>query len=395
MTLLERSRQMEELHRLAAEAASGRGRLVLVEGEAGVGKTALVRQFTRALPGERRACCGARCDPCRCRVRSARWSTWRPRWAAAFERLLRAEAPRARSFRGAARRARRVHARPRVRGRPLGGRRHPGPPALPGRRLDTTRSLVVATYRDDEVGPRHPLRVGAGRPGDVRAPCAGLTLEPLTPEAVATLAAGSGLDAGELHRRTGGNPFFVTEVLAAGGDVAAADAARRRARPGRALCRAGPACPRSRGRARPRLRPALLAEVGVDDAALEECLASGVLTRDGGAGRLPARAVARRDPGRDAAGPRRRTARAGALGRAAAVSHGPDEFATLAHHAEAAGDGEAVLEFAPRAPPGGPPSCASHREAAAQYARALRWPDAPAAGGAGARSTSSGPTSAT
>lgn len=31
-----------------------------------------------------------------------------------------------------------------------------------GRRLGSTRSLVIATYRDDEVGPRHPLRVAIG-----------------------------------------------------------------------------------------------------------------------------------------------------------------------------------------------------------------------------------------
>jgi hypothetical protein len=38
----------------------------------------------------------------------------------------------------------------------------------------------------------------------------------LSHTAVATLARPQGLDAGELHARTGGNPFFVTEVLAAG-----------------------------------------------------------------------------------------------------------------------------------------------------------------------------------
>ncbi len=27
-----------------------------------------------------------------------------------------------------------------------------------GRRIDTTHALVIITYRDDDVGPRHPLR---------------------------------------------------------------------------------------------------------------------------------------------------------------------------------------------------------------------------------------------
>src|SRR5204862_5394741 len=81
---------------------------------------------------------------------------------------------------------------------------------------DTTRSLVVATYRDDEVGPKHPLRVVLG--DLATSECVRrMRLDPLTAEAVRDLAKDSGLDAHDLHRRTGGNPFFVTEVLASGG----------------------------------------------------------------------------------------------------------------------------------------------------------------------------------
>ena len=45
-----------------------------------------------------------------------------------------------------------------------------------------------------------------------------IKLEPLSPAAVATLAEPHGVDADELYRKTEGNPFFVTEVLAAGED---------------------------------------------------------------------------------------------------------------------------------------------------------------------------------
>ena len=44
-TLLERTPQLASLQGYLTEAAAGRGRLVLVSGEAGVGKTALVRRF--------------------------------------------------------------------------------------------------------------------------------------------------------------------------------------------------------------------------------------------------------------------------------------------------------------------------------------------------------------
>jgi predicted ATPase len=86
-----------------------------------------------------------------------------------------------------------------------------------GRRISGLPLLLVMTYRDDEVGTRHPL---AAAIGDV-ATSAAITrigLAPLSRDAVAELAAGSGLNATDLHRLTGGNPFYVTEILGAGPD---------------------------------------------------------------------------------------------------------------------------------------------------------------------------------
>src|SRR5262249_19162203 len=45
--------------------------------------------------------------------------------------------------------------------------------------------------------------------------CTRMRVPPLTPKGVAALAAGSEVAAERLHRITGGNAFFVTEVLAA------------------------------------------------------------------------------------------------------------------------------------------------------------------------------------
>jgi predicted ATPase len=47
---------------LATVASSGQGRIALVAGEAGIGKTALLRQFTAAAAGSARVL-WARCEP--------------------------------------------------------------------------------------------------------------------------------------------------------------------------------------------------------------------------------------------------------------------------------------------------------------------------------------------
>ena len=50
MLLLEREAQLASLAEYAAEARQGDGRLVLIAGEAGVGKSALVEQVQQGLP---------------------------------------------------------------------------------------------------------------------------------------------------------------------------------------------------------------------------------------------------------------------------------------------------------------------------------------------------------
>jgi predicted ATPase len=86
-----------------------------------------------------------------------------------------------------------------------------------GRRIQRTRAMLVVSYRDDEVGPRHPLRFVIG---DLpRADTHRMSLSPLSEPAVAQLARQAGQPSAGLHRITGGNPFFVTEALAAVADT--------------------------------------------------------------------------------------------------------------------------------------------------------------------------------
>ena len=83
-----------------------------------------------------------------------------------------------------------------------------------GRRLTDLRLLVVVTFRDDEVRAGHPLALVMG---DLAAASsvARMQVPLLSMQGVARLVhdTGSVLDASDVHERTGGNPFFVTEIL--------------------------------------------------------------------------------------------------------------------------------------------------------------------------------------
>jgi DNA-binding CsgD family transcriptional regulator/tetratricopeptide (TPR) repeat protein len=364
--LLEREQPLDELGRLAAEASSGRGQLVLVGGEAGIGKTTLVRRFSRTLPSGVRVLWGC-CDP-----------SPRPlgplidvadALGGGVGRLFDLEAPRARLFAGlrdvlAASThvlvVEDVHWADDATLDLLG---------YLGRRLDAIRSLIVATYRDDEIGPRHPLRVVLGDLATSDATW--LTLPPLSRDAVGRLAAGSGHDPHELHRRTGGNPFFVTEALAA--EEAALPPTLRHAILARVarLTASGRRALETAAVLGPRFPPALLAGMDVDDASFEESLRAGALVRD--AGHVAFRHELSREAILQTLSPAREVElHTRALAARRRLAADPDSLATLADHAEAAGDGSAVLEFAPAAARRAS-ALRSHREAAAQYSRALRW----------------------
>jgi len=89
--------------------------------------------------------------------------------------------------------------------------------ALIGRRLVRSPGCLVLTCRTDAIGERPEIRrvLGALPRTCVRR----IAPEPLSPDAVARLARRAGRDASELYELTGGNPFYVTELLATADDV--------------------------------------------------------------------------------------------------------------------------------------------------------------------------------
>jgi hypothetical protein len=72
----------------------------------------------------------------------------------------------------------------------------------------------VAEVTHGELDGGHPLTLVLGELATARV--ARLTIPPLSERTVGELAAPHDIDAAELHRQTSGNPFYVTEVLAAG-----------------------------------------------------------------------------------------------------------------------------------------------------------------------------------
>ena len=237
------------------------------------------------------------------------------------------------------------------------------------RRLRDAAVLLIATYRDDGLAAGDPLRVALGDLGSQRC-TRRVGLVPLSPDAVRELAGGSGLPAPELYRLTGGNPFYVTEVLRAG--MAEVPPSARDA----VLARAA----RLSGDAREvldvaaltgsRIEARLLESVtGCPPSVLDELLESGLLVGDGAWVRFR-HEIARLAVAHAVAGHRARRFTGWCWPRCApsGATTTPAWPSTRRRQATAA----AVLRYAPAAARRAA-RLASHREAAAQYERALRF----------------------
>ena len=241
---------------------------------------------------------------------------------------------------------------------------------LLGRRVAATACLVLVSYRDDELARDHPLRVALG---DLSTAAAvdRLPVRPLSREGVERLADGLGADVETVWRLTSGNPFYVRELLAHG---AAEIPATVRDLVLARLGQLGPqatAVVEATAIAPPSLDAALLLAVCGEAAdSVDECLSSGVLhTVDGG---VAFRHELSRAAVEDSLSPARRLA----LNRSVLLAltdppRGDADLARIAHHADEADDAEAVLRYAPAAAEQAA-SVGAYREAAAQYARALR-----------------------
>jgi DNA-binding CsgD family transcriptional regulator/tetratricopeptide (TPR) repeat protein len=372
MRLLERGHALGALEGWLAQVRSGAGRLVLISGEAGVGKTSLASEFTEQCRGTK-VLWGA-CDALTTPRPLGPLVDIAPALGGQTADRLRDEAPRDVLFTSLLDRLRDDHGTATIL---VIEDLHWADEAtfdllrFLARRIDRVRVLILATFRDDEMGPAHLLPVLLGDLAGSRL-VRRLPLEPLSRQAVATMVGVTGLDADHVHHTTGGNPFFVTEVLAAGGEdmpVTVRDAVLARAArlsdPARQVLEAAAVVT-------PPVETWLLAEAaGAESGHVDECVAAGMLHDR--RNRVEFRHELARLAIHQGLRPGRRsdlhTHTLSALRSRAPEVQDP---ARLAHHAEGAGDAAAVLAYAPLAARRAA-ALGAHREAAAQYARALRF----------------------
>ncbi|HEX2646799.1 MAG TPA: helix-turn-helix transcriptional regulator, partial [Candidatus Dormibacteraeota bacterium] len=236
-------------------------------------------------------------------------------------------------------------------------------------RIESSPGLVIATYRDDELARDHPLRVVLGelpRHGSI----ARIMLEPLSPDAVAALAGTRDIDPVELHRATAGNPFFVTEVLAApSGEIPSTVRDAVLARAARLTVLAREVLDAASMMPLQAELWLLEAVAGSSLRGLGECVSAGMLTHRDGAVTFR-NELARRAIEDSIAPDRAMELHRNILRALVSLTQDGRDAARLAHHAERAGDHVALLKYGRMAGERAA-SVGARREAVSQFARAL------------------------
>lgn len=368
--LVEREGFLASLERLLSEALDGSGRLAFLGGEAGVGKTALAAALVKAADGT--AVRRGSCDNITTAEALGPILDALPELAAAAG--LEAGTTKFRLF------------------QQVRGMLSKTPMLLLledvhwadeatldvlrflGRRLAGMRLMIVATFRSEEAGGDHPLTIVMGElaalPGVVR-----MELPSLTLNGVQRLVddASSVLDAEEVYRHTGGNPFYITEVLAADSGqvpVSVRDAVLARVSRLSTAARDVAGTASVLGRAEFDL---LTAVAGQPLTAVDECLSRGVLVASDGSVEFR-HELARLAVEGSLPQAQRATAHGRALAQLAAL--GSADHRRLAHHAAGSGDRTAVIRHAPLAAARAA-RLGAHREAAGQLRMALRYYEVP------------------
>jgi DNA-binding CsgD family transcriptional regulator len=374
MPLLERDDHLAALRQYGEEARAGDGRLVLMCGEAGVGKSALL-------------------DALETETRDVRWATgacdgmFTPRpLGPLFDLAQSLEGELLDSCRAGAGRdelfttlLRQIGAVERLTVLAIEDVHWADEATLDlirflGRRIRALPCLLIVTYRDDALAADDALRVVLGGLATNRS-TRRMTLPRLSEDAVAQLSEGSSVEPQQLYRLTSGNPFFVTEVLrwpSADVPESARDTVLAR------VAGVSPSAHRTLEVAvllGGRVDLALLDAVDRPTADLDELIGAGLLVSDANGVRFRHEIVRLAVDGQMPVF--RKAALHSELLAVLQRSENADA-AVLAYHAEGAGDSEALFGYATLAGHRAA-EMGAHREAAAHYATALRCGDGAAA----------------
>lgn len=216
---LERDDPLRTLMDGLAQVQRTGGRLALISGEAGIGKSTLITRFLAQLPGAQSTAVGY-CDPLQTPrplgpVRDLAATLLGgdsdvPSESRFFDQLIRAAAAAAAPLVWV------------IEDLHWADQKSLDWLKFTGRRVSQLPVFLIATFRDDEADATRDLRTVLGSLPQDRA--IRLRLSPLSLTATTRMAAGSGLSPDALHRTTGGNPFYLTEMLNAGGKDSVPDA---------------------------------------------------------------------------------------------------------------------------------------------------------------------------
>lgn len=375
--LVERSDTLERLRELAETAAGVCGQVAVVSGEAGLGKSTLLEALGSALLArtEKRVCVGVgRCD-----------DLFTPRQLGVFSDMASVLGPAVQDLLSTPNTPAVLF--PRVLAAldslPAGSvlifedvhwADHASLDLLKfiARRIVPLRVLIVLTYRPDDLSAEHPL---TRLLGDLPASkTTRIELKPLSRNAVDALAAVAGRDGDRLYRITGGNPFFLSEILAQPDDQAVLPSSVRDA----VLARAARVSPEERRLldtlcVAPDPVPERLIEQMQGTSGLAACAAledRGLLLRDAN-GELRFRHELARLAMLESLSLKSRAAQQRRLLDAYLNAKAPIKPDLIVHHAAAINDPELLLEYAPRAAARAA-ALGDCKEAAALYALALK-----------------------
>ena len=365
MDLLERQAPLDDLVHRCESAARGEGQAVFICGEAGIGKTALTGAFLASAPPGTRILRGY-CDPLTTPQALGPVLEIQAQCVVSPSGL-----PRDQLFASLVAQLQRADTLTLVVIEDL----HWADEATLDfvrylvRRIAQARAMLVATFRDDETGPAHPLRRALGDLSEAHV--SRVTLAPLTRNAVAQWATTAGRDGARVFAISGGNPFFVRELISAPpGSVpnSVRDSMLARLTRCSALARqVAEYVALTPGTMQIELLNELLGDC---DDAIDECIERGILVHERGG--LSYRHELARRAVEDSILPASAQQRHARI--YAALENRAGDIARLVHHARGAVDIEALMRHAPEAARRAA-ALGAHREAEAYYATALEYVD--------------------